>query len=741
MRKVLNINTGWDFSKDNKSFEKLNLPHTWNNMDGQDGGADYYRGKCFYKKELTLLKSDKKVYIEFEGANHIANVSFNGTHLGEHKGGFSTFRYELTDLIGDKNLLEVSVDNSENIPVYPQQADFTFFGGLYRDVNIIEVDSTHFDLLKYGSDAIFIKSKISGGNATISVDAHIIGETGDAEVYFEIADADGEIIANAKAVAKDKVSVTIDLENPLLWDGATNPNLYTLKTCVVKGSEVLDNKEIPFGIRSFSVDNDKGFILNKKNYPLHGVSRHQDRIDKGWAIAKQDHEQDVNLIKDVGANTIRLAHYQHDQYFYDLCDTHGMIIWAEIPFITMFIEGSEARDNTISQMKELVYQNYNHPSICFWGISNEITIGGETAELESNQKALVDVIKSIDDTRLTTLANVSFVEKESTQNDLTDIIGYNHYFGWYGGELADNEEWIDAFHAKYPQKPLCISEYGAEGILAYHTNDPQCRDYTEEYHATYHEHMLKIFAERPFLWATYQWNMFDFAADSRDEGGVKGRNNKGLVTFDREIKKDAYFVYKAYWSAEKFVHVTGRRYFDRVGERTTIKVYSNCESVTLWVNDAEREALKGDKIFVFANVSLNMGKNTIKAVAGGCTDEIILNRCETPNESYVLIEESSESGEGVKNWFDDMGNAPKPLEFKEGYFSIKDTIGAIWENEEAKEIFAALIAKGMPGNKPNPGMMKMLQGMKVEVVLKMAGKKLPAGAAEFVNEKLQQVKK
>lgn len=741
MRTVLNINTGWDFSKDNKSFEKLNLPHTWNNMDGQDGGADYIRQKCFYKKELDLSKSDKKVFVEFEGANHIANVSFNGKHLGEHKGGFSTFRYELTDLIGGQNLLEVSVDNSDNIPVYPQQADFTFFGGLYRDVNIIEVAATHFDLEKYGSDAIFIQSKINGETATISVDAYIVGETADAQVFFEIIDANAEAVASAKSVAKDALSVSMTLENPVLWDGATNPNLYTLKTWIVRGSNVLDNKEIPFGVRSFSVDNDTGFVLNEKTYPLYGVSRHQDRIDKGWAISKQNHEQDMNLIKDVGANTIRLAHYQHDQYFYDLCDTNGMVIWAEIPFITMFIEGSEARDNTVSQMKELVYQNYNHPSICFWGISNEITIGGETTELEDNQKVLVDLVKSLDDTRLTTLANVSFVEMESPQNDLTDIIGYNHYFGWYGGELTDNEAWIDGFHAKYPQKPLCISEYGAEGILAYHTNDPECRDYTEEYHAVYHEHMLKIFAERPFLWATYQWNMFDFAADARDEGGVAGRNNKGLVTFDRETKKDAYFVYKAYWSAEKFVHLTGRRYFDRVGERTTIKVYSNAKSVTLWVNDTERETLKGNKVFVFTNVALNMGKNSIKAVAGECADEITLNRCETANESYVLIEETPESGEGVKNWFSDMGEAPKVMEFKEGYFSIRDSIGAIWENEGAKTILDELFSRGMPGNKPNPGMMKMIQGMKVEVVLKMAGKKVPAGAAEFVNEKLQQVKK
>lgn len=392
-------------------------------------------------------------------------------------------------------------------------------------------------------------------------------------------------------------------------------------------------------------------------------------------------------------------------------------------------------------MEELIHQNYNHPSICFWGITNEITIGGETEALESNQNALVDLINDFDKTRLTTLANVSFTDIESNQNNLTDVIGYNHYFGWYGGELEDNEAWIDDFHAKYPEKSLCISEYGAEGILAYHTDKPECRDYTEEYHALYHEHMLKIFSARPFLWATYQWNMFDFAADARDEGGVQGRNNKGLVTFDRTIKKDAFFAYKAFLSTEQFVHVTGRRYLDRACETTTIKVYSNCKSVTLFVNDAEFKTISGDNIFIFTDVALNMGKNTIKAVACDFSDEIILNRCETLNESYVLKEEEVPAGEGVKNWFEDMGEVPKALEFNEGYFSTRNTIGEIWKNDEARELFSSILSKGMPGNKPNPAMMKMLEGMKIEVVMKMAGKKLPPNSLEFINAKLQMIKK
>lgn len=741
MRKTININANWEFSKDSTTFEAVNLPHTWNNLDGQDGGADFLRQKCYYKKELDLTKSDSKVFIEFQGANHIANVTFNGVHLGEHRGGYSTFRYELTALIADKNMLEVTVDNSEDIPVYPQRADFTFFGGLYRDVQIIEVGSTHFDLEKFGSDAIFVTSKVNDENATVSVEAYVVGEAAGVEVSYEVVDAEGHVVATGKADASDKVSVTMNVLKAILWNGMINPYLYTLKACVFQGEDVLDSKEIEFGIRGFSVDSHKGFILNEKEYHLHGVSRHQDRLDKGYAISREDHKQDMDLIQETGATSIRLAHYQHDQFFYDLCDQRGMVTWAEIPFITMFMEEKEARENTISQMEELIYQNYNHPSICFWGITNEITIGGETEALESNQKALVELINGFDQTRLTTLANVSFTDIGSNQNNLTDIIGYNHYFGWYGGELEDNEEWIDDFHAKYPEKPLCISEYGAEGILAYHTDKPECRDYTEEYHAVYHEHMLKIFAQRPFLWATYQWNMFDFAADARDEGGVQGRNNKGLVTFDRTIKKDAFFAYKAFWSAEKFVHVTGRRYVDRASETATIKVYSNCETVTLFVNGTEFKTLSADKIFIFPDVTLVMGDNKIKAVACDYSDEITLRRCENPNESYVLVEDETPVGEGVKNWFEDIGEAPKALEFKEGYFSIKNTVGDIWKNDIAREMFSDIIASGMPGNKPNPAMMKMIEGMKLEVVMKMAGKKLPAGATEFINAKLQKIKK
>ena len=307
------------------------------------------------------------------------------------------------------------------------------------------------------------------------------------------------------------------------------------------------------------MDPENGFFLNGKSYPLHGVARHQDRLDMGWAISEAEHAEDVALIKEVGANTIRLAHYQHAQPFYDLCDKNGLVLWAEIPLISVFREGEDAKANTLSQMTELISQNYNHPSIFFWGISNEITIAGESEALYQNLCELNALAKKLDPSRLTTMAQVSMVPMDSEHVYITDVQSYNHYFGWYVGDVSENGPWLDEFHRKNPDRPVGVSEYGAEAILTWHTAKPESHDYTEEYQAYYHHEMLKTFATRPYLWSTHVWNMFDFAADARDEGGCKGRNNKGLVTYDRRIKKDAFFIYKAYWTTEPMVHVCGSR--------------------------------------------------------------------------------------------------------------------------------------------------------------------------------------
>ncbi len=746
MRFVENINSGWTFSKDNSNFENVNLPHTWNNLDGQDGGADYLRQKCYYKKTLNLKKDDKKVFIEFEGVNHVAYVTFNSVLLGEHKGGFSTFRFDLTNHVKDgENLLEVCVDNSEDLQVYPQQADFTFFGGIYRDVNLVVTNKVHFDLEYFGTKGVYVTKAQPNddGSADVLVKVCTKGATGAETVKIAVKDNAGQVVANGECKASEDVNIKVNFNDAVLWDGFKNPYLYSLVATVECDAKILDDVNIKFGVRSFSVDSDKGFILNGKKYPLRGVSRHQDRLNKGWAISREDQVQDAKIIKDMGANTIRLAHYQHSQFFFDLCDEYGFVTWAEIPFITIFLPSEDAVENTKSQMRELVLQNINHASICFWGISNEITIGGETPELIDNQKQLVEITNKLDPTRLTALANVSFTAMESPENELTDVVGYNHYFGWYGGELTDNEEWLDEFHEKYPNRPLGVTEYGAEGITTLHNDNPEIRDYSEEYHAIYHEHMLKIISEREYLWGTYQWNMFDFAADSRDEGGVQGRNNKGLVTYGREFCKDAYYLYKAYWNEnDLFVHVTGRRYFDRPTQTTNIKVYSNEKQVTLFVNGEEFAKIDSDKIFIFENVPLNMGENTICAVTATAKDEIKLNRVATPNESYALPPDDEETTEGAKNWFLDLQKevSATELTFNEGYLSVKDSLNDILANEEAKELLMNLMGSSA-GVKMNEGMLKMVGNMQLEIIIKMAGKKIPPDAKLFINAKLQKIKK
>ena len=724
-----------------EQWQTVSLPHTWNNMDGQDGGADYDRGEHQYTIALPNPVAGKRQFIQFEGANHIATVSVNGTLLGKHEGGFSTFRFELTPYMkSSDNELLVTVDNRES-HVYPQQADFTFFGGLYRPVSLIEVEETHFDLTKDGSRGVFVTPKAEGN---LRVDAFVTDAKSGDEVVCRILDAEGKQVTEISAVASQHTVLEGCIDTPHLWDGLNDPYCYTAQVVLRRNGQTVDEICETFGFRSFSVDPNNGFILNGRSYPLHGVSRHQDRLDMGWALTEKEHKEDLELIKEVGANTIRLAHYQHSQCFYNLCDHAGMVLWAEIPFISVFIEGEQARENTLSQMRELIAQNYNHPAIFFWGISNEITIGGDSPELVENLKAVNALAKKMDPSRLTTMAQVSMLEMESEHNQITDILSYNHYFGWYGGEVSENGPWLDEFHKMHPNRCLGVSEYGAEAILTWHSEKPDIQDYTEEYQAYYHEEMLKTFATRPYLWSTHVWNMFDFAADARDEGGCKGRNNKGLVTYDRKTKKDSFFAYKAFWTTAPFVHVCGRRFADRAPGQRDIKVYSNCPTVTLVVNGKEVETLNADKIFVFKDVALQDGANEITAKAVGAADDTItLNGVAQPNPDYILPQDDS-VGNGVANWFDDI-EVPTTLEFPEGYFSIKDRIGDIAAHPEASEVLRELFSNMGSGAGVNAksmdNMMGMMKNMKLQDILKMAGKRVPAQAKFVINEKLTKIKK
>jgi beta-galactosidase len=645
MRKIINIDKDWFFTKEDDinainnpkfdSYEKVDLPHTWNNLDGQDGGDDYYRGGCWYYKKFDLKPQDNEIYLEIKGASLVCDVYLNGVHLKEHRGGFSTFRVNLSfNIANNDNVLAIRVDNGKTHKVYPLRADFTFFGGLYRDVNLIEVEKTHFDLDYFGGQGIMITPKVEDKHAEVKVETFVTNPQHGQKLLLEVFEKDG-ILVETITQAIENSSTTFTIKNPHLWQGIVDPYLYTLRAEIIDSGRIIDQQDINFGIRSFSVDANEGFFLNGKEYQLRGVCRHQDRLNMGWAITAKEHTEDMELIKEVGANTIRLAHYQHDQYFYDLCDKYGMVVWAEIPFISRMYEEREAQENALEQLKELIIQNYNHPSIICWGIANEITLKGMVDGVFDNLKELNALAKSLDQTRYTTIAHMSYIEADGPFNEITDIVSYNHYMGWYYSKVEDCGPRLDADHAKNPTLKMGMSEYGAEGNIYYHTNDPKQSDYSEEYQAYYHEEVLKAIMSRKYLWSTHVWNMFDFASDARDEGGVQGRNQKGLVTYDRKIKKDSFYAYKAYWSKEPFVYIAQRRFAKRNEEKVNIKVYSNLKKVTLFVNNEKIGTMKGEHIFIFNDIHLNMGENIIRVEENGYSDEITLIRQTEFEESYI----------------------------------------------------------------------------------------------------------
>ncbi len=693
MRHIVNLNRGWMFYKDTADInaiggEAIDLPHTWNATDGQDGGNDYFRGTCLYKK--TIVKADLPeaalYYLEFCGTNSSADLYVGGEKLAHHDGGYSTWRVDITEALGDAAEIALFVDNSPNETVYPQMADFTFYGGAYRDVNLIAVTASHFDLDYYGGPGLMITPTVDGTAATVEVRTFPKGMTEGQTLVYTLCDKDeNEIdrIETAEEVA------TFRIENVHLWHGRRDPYLYGCRVELCEGGEVLDNISSRFGCRSYRIDPQNGFILNGEEYPLRGVSRHQDRLGIGNALLPEHHREDIDLILEVGATTIRLAHYQHDQYFYDLCDEKGLVIWAEIPYISRHMPGG--RENTVSQMKELITQKYNHPSIVVWGLSKEISTAGSDDDLLENHRILNDLVHEMDKTRLTTIAAVSMCKMDDPYLKIPDVVSYNHYFGWYGGETSMNGPWFDKFHAMHPEIPIGCSEYGCEA-LNWHTSDPKQGGYTEEYQAVYHEELIKQLFTRKYIWATHVWNMFDFGADARAEGGENGRNHKGLVTMDRQYKKDAFYAYKAWLSDEPFVHLAGKRYIDRVEDVTKVTVYSNLPEVELFVNGESVGKKTAPDHFFYFEVK-NEGESVLVAKAGDLTDEGRIRKVAERNMDYVLVEKGA-----VLNWFD--------IHAPEGRFSLNDKVSEIMATKRGKLWFigvALKLKKKMNANKKGKG--------------------------------------
>ena len=745
MRQIINFNDQWVFSKTvtqipdciDEKWEQINLPHSWNAIDGQDGGNDYYRGTAYYAKAFSksILPKADKYFIEFKGANSSADVYLNGKNICHHDGGYSTFRADITDALAESNLLAVAVDNSANERVYPQMADFTFYGGIYRDVNIICVNSSHFDLDYFGGNGIKVTPEIIENNAKVEVNVYITDKKETQTIRYSIYNKEEKLLYQIETT--DNFAL-FDIENVHLWNGKKYPYLYRAQAEIIEDGNIIDCISSRFGCRSFKIDPNNGFILNGNEYPLRGVSRHQDRWGVGNALLPEHHREDIELICELGATTIRLAHYQHDQYFYDLCDEKGLIIWAEIPYISKHMPNG--RDNTISQMKELIVQNYNHPCIVVWGLSNEIGIGGSDEDLLNNHKVLNDLCHLMDKTRLTTIAAVSMCKMDDPYLQIPDVVSYNHYFGWYGGETDMNGPWFDKFHETHPNIPIGCSEYGCEA-LNWHTSEPKQGDYTEEYQAYYHEELIKQFFSRKYLWATHVWNMFDFGADARCEGGENGQNHKGLVTFDRKYKKDAFYAYKAWLSDEPFVHICSKRYIDRVEDVTKVTVYSNLPEVELFANGVSVGKKTAEDHFFYFEVE-NKGETELVAVAGDYKDESKIRKVDVFNEDYRLVEKGA-----VINWFDI--NAP------EGRLSLNDKMSDVLATVRGKLIFLSLVKKMMGGKKNGsikaagfevgPEMMAMMGGFTVLRLFTLMGGMMDIKFTKeellALNKKLNRIKK
>ena len=743
MRETVNLNRKWAFIMGSEDVPKampspacyVNLPHTWNAIDGQDGGNDYTRGLCWYVKTLSReeIPQNKRLFLEINGANSSADLYVNGAHIAHHDGGYSTWRADITDAAGTSGdvLLALGVDNSAKETVYPQMADFTFYGGLYRDVNLIAVPESHFDLTYYGGPGIAVTPVMEGDDARVTTHVYLTDAQPSQTLHYVLRDGEDREIAHADLSAEQTQWETV-IPKAHRWDGRKDPYLYTAEVTLIDGDVGLDRVSARFGCRSFAIDPQKGFFLNGRSYPLHGVSRHQDRWGIGNALLPEHHREDMDLICEVGANTIRLAHYQHDQFFYDLCDERGMIVWAEIPYISRHM--NDADENAVAQMKELITQNYNHPSIVVWGLSNEITMTmTDEADMLRVHRTLNDLCHEMDKTRLTTLAAVSPCPINAMVVHIPDVVSYNHYFGWYGGDPSMNGPWFDRFHEAYPNTPIGMSEYGCEA-LNWHTSDPRQGDYTEEYQAHYHEELIRQLFTRPYIWATHVWNMFDFGADARAEGGENGQNHKGLVTFDRKYKKDAFYAYKAWLSDEPFVHLCGKRYVDRVEDVTRVTVYSNLPEVTLLVNGKALETKAAPDHFFYFDVP-NRDESRLTAIAGDCRDESVIRKVDAFNESYRLREKGA-----VLNWFD--------VSEPEGRFSLNDRIGDICAVPQGKAVIDELLSKFSGGTAAGfeitDGMREMMNGF---TVLRMTSLMGTTGASPdkeallSLNQKLNQIKK
>lgn len=652
----INLDSGWRFiqqdvpgvqgtSFDDSSWTSLNLPHTWDISDGQDGPSTaYYRGIGWYRTHYTVDNSysGRHFFLKFDGVFLVADVYVNGNYLGEHQGGFAAFVFDATPYlnVGGDNVIAVKVNNAANANIPPLAADFTFWGGIYRDVHLLVTDPVQISPLDYGSPGVYLTTtSVSSNSANLQVTAIVSNSTASVQtvtVRAVVTDAATNIVTvltnvvTLPAASASNVVASTVIANPHLWNGLADPYLYQTFVEVWNGTNAADVVAQPLGFRYFSVDPNNGFFLNGQHYDLHGVNLHQDWLNCGWALTNAQRDTNFLFIKEIGATAVRLSHYEHDDYTYQLADQNGVVLWSEIPLIDNITASSAFYANSAQQLIEMIKQRYNHPSVVCWGIFNEITLnsGPSPAALVSQ---LAQIAAQQDPTRPSTAA------ANSSDNDATtlytQLIDFNKYYGWYNGVLSDFGPWADNFHATYPTRSVGVSEYGAGANIYQHSENPVTEPansgpyHPEEYQNLYHESQWQQLKVRPFLWSKFIWNLFDFASDGRNEGSAPGRNDKGLVTYDRQVRKDAFYWYKANWTTNPMVYITGHTFTNRLTNAITARVYANCDSVELFLNGVSQGSTTSTNCIFTWPLMLQSGTNTVQAVGtkGGTnvTDSLI----------------------------------------------------------------------------------------------------------------------
>ena len=640
-RQDILLNNDWNFRFSHqvqKGTEvRVDLPHTWNAQDALFGKIDYKRGIGNYEKNLFIRPEwkGKRLFIRFEGVNNIADVFINRRHIGEHRGGYGAFIFEITGKVeyGKENSILVRVNNGEQLDIMPLVGDFNFYGGIYRDVHLLITDETCISPLDYASPGVrLIQDSVSHRYAKVRAIVDLSnGSSGNQEVELNVRLLDGQRVVkegtknvNLSGNEVMQQELTFEIDQPHLWNGRQDPFLYQAEVTLFRNGQMVDRVTQPLGLRFYRIDPDKGFFLNGKHLPLQGVCRHQDRSEVGNALRPQHHEEDVALMLEMGVNAVRLAHYPQATYFYDLMDKNGIIVWAEIPFVGPggyndkgFVDLPAFRANGKEQLKELIRQHYNHPSICVWGLFNELT------ELGDNPVEYIKELNVLAHQEDTTRPTTSASNQMGDLNFITDAIAWNRYDGWYGGTPADLGKWLDRMHKDHPEICIAISEYGA-GASIYHQQDslvktvPTSWWHPENWQTYYHIENWKTISSRPYVWGSFVWNMFDFGAAHRTEGDRPGINDKGLVTFDRKVRKDAFYFYKANWNREEpMLYLTGKRNTVRTQRLQTITAFTNLSGAELFVNGKSYGKAIPDSyaILEWKNVELEPGENEIKVVS------------------------------------------------------------------------------------------------------------------------------